>query len=342
MLIHNKLARLDALCVIGFYSHSNYNQIQVDGNRSLQEEIEYQLDSMYVDLPLLLHTSMFIRCLPFLQNQRMTNTCLESLFSKFVDAKVEDQQAVREALSPYLQSNLIPSAKLKFSSRNPPILHEPLHNRSSAFMKYINKKINEHLSSSLLLSNMYLIELIGDVSQCLKGDFNYPDETYNDSSAPNESIITAQFDLESPILTLAQVSTLTSILLAGSSSDVSKHAENLFITLNNILHRFNLVEFKACRLLETWMKWKDSDELSSFAYHAALLLAHSDFWSVQTAIIVCDLLCCENDRFRQRAEMILRSKRDDNDIRASSKLGLDVVLTLARKKASLCTQFIIC
>jgi hypothetical protein len=73
--------------------------------------------------------------------------------------------------------------------------------------------------------------------------------------------------------------------------------------------------------------------LSLFTYHAALLLTNSDFWSVEAAIIVCDLLCYENDRFRQRAEMILRAENDDNDIRASSKLGLDVLLTLLKKKA---------
>jgi hypothetical protein len=81
------------------------------------------------------------------------------------------------------------------------------------------------------------------------------------------------------------------------------------------------------------MKWKDSNEFSSFAYHAALLLANSGLWSVETATIVCDLLCSENDRLRQRAEMILRSKDDDNDIRTSSKLGLDVLLTLVTKTA---------
>ena len=110
-------------------------------------------------------------------------------------------------------------------------------------------------------------------------------------------------------------------------------SKTLFIALNNALHRFNTVEFKACRLLEYWMRWKDTNELSLFAWHAALLLTNSDLWSVEATTIICDLLFCESDRFRQRAEMILRSKNDDDDICTSSKLGLDVLLTLATRKA---------
>jgi hypothetical protein len=81
------------------------------------------------------------------------------------------------------------------------------------------------------------------------------------------------------------------------------------------------------------MKWKYSNELFSFAYHAALLLTNSDFWSVESVLILCDLLCCEHDRFRQRAEIILRAKNNYNDIRTSSKLGLDVLLALGQRKA---------
>ncbi|CAF2762211.1 unnamed protein product [Rotaria sp. Silwood2] len=107
----------------------------------------------------------------------------------------------------------------------------------------------------------------------------------------------------------------------------SIQSEKLYAVLNNALHYFDFVEFKACRLLQSWMKWKNSNELSPFAWHAALILINSDLWSVEATIIVCDLLRNENDRFRQRAEIILRSQSND-DIRPSSKLGIDVLLAL--------------
>ena len=106
----------------------------------------------------------------------------------------------------------------------------------------------------------------------------------------------------------------------------------MYDDLSKALHRVSVVELKARHLVESWLKWKDVAEFSSFAYHAALLLANSDLWSVETASIVCDLLCNENDRFRQRAEVVFRSKNDD-DIRTSSKLGIDALLTLMKKRA---------
>ncbi|CAF3957337.1 unnamed protein product [Rotaria sp. Silwood2] len=88
--IDNKLARLDALCVIGFYSHSDYDQIKTKKGTSLQKEIDFHLHEIYPDLSLLLHTAIFIRCLPLLEDQQTVKKCLQNLLNKFTNAEQQD------------------------------------------------------------------------------------------------------------------------------------------------------------------------------------------------------------------------------------------------------------
>ncbi|CAF2673503.1 unnamed protein product [Rotaria sp. Silwood2] len=88
--IDNKLARLDALCVIGFYSHSDCDQIKTKNGTSLQKEIDFHLHEIYPDLSLLLHTAIFIRCLPLLEDQQTVKKCLQSLQNKFTNAEQRD------------------------------------------------------------------------------------------------------------------------------------------------------------------------------------------------------------------------------------------------------------
>jgi hypothetical protein len=260
--------------------------------------------------------------LPLLHDQKTIDKCLQNLLRKFKDAEQEDQQVVYEALAPYIKSTFA------FSSVLEPISNSYLdHKKSPVLMEYFTKD----LSNSILIPNLYLVELAGDLHKSVADDdfgslVSQLDFCKNDQSTAYES-----FQLECSILTTAQVLTITNILTSVLALNFSRKSRQVCTALNKALHNFNIVEFKACRLLESWMKWKDSDELSSFAYHAALLLANSNFWSVEATIIVCDLLISENDRFRQRAEMVLRSKSND-DVLTSSKLGLDVLLTLHTKK----------
>ncbi|CAF4425145.1 unnamed protein product, partial [Rotaria sp. Silwood2] len=139
------------------------------------------------------------------------------------------------------------------------------------------------------------------------------------------------FQVDNCILTETQAFTITNILGFISLPDQSKQFEKLRIILSNVLHRMSWVELKARRLLESWLKWKNSNELSTFAYHAAVLLSNSNVWSIEIATIMCDILCSDNDHFRHRAEIIFRLS-SDKDVRTSSTLGIDVLLTLFKKK----------
>jgi hypothetical protein len=324
MSITNKLARLDALCVIVLYSHSDYAQMQVSTGRSVRQEIEHQLNDIYPTLPLLLHAAIFIRCLSLLKNQQTIDQCLQSLFDKFADNDQRDQQAVNEALSPYLQSSSAFSSVTKYASPSLSDNNRTIHNKSSVLKKYFNIDTDQNLSFSVLISNLYVVELTKDFHECIKSDFH----RFN----VDESIVTMLFQFENSILTEAHALKITNILSFNPSSKQPKYSTKFCNGLSDALHHFTVVEFRAHCLLESWMKWKDSDEFSLFVYHAALLLINSDLWSVEAASIVCDLLCCENDRFRQRAEVVLRSKSDDSR-RTSSKLGIDVILTLMKKRA---------
>ncbi|CAF4604917.1 unnamed protein product [Rotaria sp. Silwood1] len=323
MSIQNKLARLDALCLIAFYSHSDYDQIKVNKDRSLKMEIEHQFNEIYPNLPLLLHTVIFIRCLPLIQHSQTIDNCLENLINKFDDTDQRNQQAVIEALLPYIQLNCAFSSIMNRSSYSLQDQNRTVHNKSSTLKTYFNISVHENLSFSLSMANLYLVELANDFHAIIKTD--------NRQFSIDESIETNLFQFENSILTETQAITLTNIISFTSLTNQSEQFKKLQIILNNALHRMNWIELKACHLLESWLKWKDSNELSCFAFHAALLLINSDIWSVEATTIVCDLLCSNNDRFRHRTEILCRSSSQD-DILTSSKLSINVILTLLQKR----------
>ncbi|CAM4931504.1 unnamed protein product [Rotaria socialis] len=343
MSIEPKLMRLDALSVILIYSHSDYHPIQVNKSRSLQKEIEFLFNQIYPNLPVLLQTAIFIRCLPLIQRQDTIENCRKNLLQKLTKADLEDQQAAYEALSPYLQSNssfaqFQKNILTELAIQNDVEFSRTMARRSSVLRECFttgpyDNLLNESLSLSLLLSNMYLVELASELYECIEATDHLLQVSNAGPSPRDESIIIMKFfQLKSSILTVAQASTINDILSTNLSTNRYKYSKKFWIAVNDGLHRLKLVEFKACRLIHSWMKWKESTELSLFAFHAALLLAQSDFWSVEAASIVCDLLCDENDRFRQKAELIFRSNSRYN-FRSSSTMGIDVLLTLTKKMA---------
>ncbi|CAF3276523.1 unnamed protein product [Rotaria sp. Silwood2] len=331
MSIQNKLARLDALCVIAFYLHSDYDQIRIDRDRSLKKEIEHQFNEIYLTLPLLLQTIIFIRCLPLLQHSKATDDCLQNIINKFANTDQRDQQAVIEALLPYMQMNSTFSSISNYFSYNLQEQNKTIHNKSSALKTYIDIGTHENLSFSLFMSNLYLVELANDFNKLIKMD--------NRQLNINEPIEMKLFEFNNNILTGVQALAITNILSFISSTNRYNQYEKLLVTLSNTLHRANLIELKACRLLESWLKWKDSNEYSCFAYHAALLLINSHIWSVETTTIVCDLLCSDNDRFRQRAEIIFQSRNENDVLLILVKKKVHYQLTSASTKLKLIRLF---
>ncbi|CAF4096500.1 unnamed protein product [Rotaria sp. Silwood2] len=323
MSIQNQPVRLDALCLIALYSHSDYDKIKLDRDRSLKMEIERQFNEIYPNLPLLLQTAIFIRCLPLLLNSQAIDDCLQNLIGKLNDIDQRDRQAVIEALLPYMELNYTFSYITNRFSYSLQDHNRNIYNKSSALKKYFDISTHENLSFSLSISNLYLVELANDFHTIFQAD--------NRQFSIDESIETKLFQVGKSILREEQVLTITNILNFVSLTNQYNQYEKLWVILNNSLHCMTWVELKACRLLESWLKWKGSNELSCFAYHAALLLINSDIWSVEATAIVCDLLSSDNDRFRQRAEILSRSS-NEHDVRTSSKLSINVILTLLKKK----------
>ncbi|CAF1283491.1 unnamed protein product [Rotaria sordida] len=324
MSIENKIARLDALCAIAFYAHIDFDKLEVSRDMSLQKEIKHQFNEIYPDLPLLLHAAIFLRCLPLLQHSQTINDCLENLFSKFANTDQRDQQAVNEALLPYIQSTYVLSSITNSFSHGLKDNIKTIHNKSVVLKKYFPLVTHENVSLTLFISIFFISELTNDLHDYIKTD--------NREFVIDESIVTKLFQVDNCILTETQAFTITNILAFISLPDQSKQFEKLRIILSNVLHRMSWIELKARRLLESWLKWKNSNELSTFAYHAAVLLSNSNVWSIEVATIMCDILCSDNDRFRHRAEIIFRLS-SDNDVRTSSTLGIDILLTLFKKKA---------
>ena len=325
MLIENELVRLDALSIIALFSFSNYDQIRINENRSLKTEIEDQFHQIYPNLSLLLQTTILIRCLPLISNSQLIDHCLENLFNKFNDTDQRDRQAVIQALFPYLQFNQTFSFLNNRFSYSLEDRNRNMYPKSSTLKKYFDMSTSDHLCYSLTISSLYLVELTNDFQSVLQED--------NRQSKINSSIETKLFPIGNNILREEQVLIITDVLSSiFSTNEYEKHKE-LIISIHHGLKRLVWVEFKSFHLLETWFQWINSNELSIFANHAALLLINSDRWSIQSVMLFCDLLCNENDYFRQKAEMICHSLNED-DVRTSSKLGIDVLLILIKKKIS--------
>ena len=153
MTIDNKLVRLDALCMIAFYSYSDYNQIQVNQEKSLRNEIEYQLDDIHPGLPLLLHAAIFIRCLPLLRNEETINLCLQNLLVSLLMPK--------KKINKWSMKHYHLTFKSRFNVS--PVLEKiQVNNKSSVLQEYFNTATNENLCFSLLLTNMYLAEIANE------------------------------------------------------------------------------------------------------------------------------------------------------------------------------------
>ncbi|CAF2543739.1 unnamed protein product [Rotaria sp. Silwood2] len=149
--IDNKLARLDALCVIGFYSHSDCDQIKTKNGTSLQKEIDFHLHEIYPDLSLLLHTAIFIRCLPLLEDQQTVKKCLQSLQNKFTNAEQRDHDpwsyywlcSANEAeLEGEHTANLADSFEAKIQ-----ILSNAHHDQQILIQKVYDEKIRQKLDA---------------------------------------------------------------------------------------------------------------------------------------------------------------------------------------------------
>ncbi|CAF2768662.1 unnamed protein product [Rotaria sp. Silwood2] len=83
-----------------------------------------------------------------------------------------------------------------------------------------------------------------------------------------------------------------------------------------------------------------SNKFSYFSYHTALLLINSNIWSIELATIVSNLLCSDNDHyFRQKVEIICRSSNEYN-VQTSSKLSIEILSTLLKKKKQIHYQLI--
>lgn len=343
MSIEAKLVRLDALSVILLYSHSDFHRIKLTSGRSLQKEIEHQFNEVFPDLPLLLHVAIFIRCLPLLQRHETMENCQKNLLHKLTSADESDRHIVYEALSPYLQfgSFIVPiqphispnSIKQDYADYDKMMRSKSLLLQLCLTADPYKNILHGSLPLSVLLSNMYLMELTSELHRFIVTNDQLLNESNTDASIKDDLIIlTKLFQTKSSTLTVAQASTITNLLSSKLASNRAKYPKKFWLTFNDELHHLNSVEFKASRLIECWMRWKESKEFSLFAFHAALLLTQSDIWSVEAANIVCDLLCHENDRFRQKAYMVLRSISNHTH-RTSSMLGIDVLLTLTKKMA---------
>ncbi|CAF3791582.1 unnamed protein product [Rotaria sp. Silwood1] len=177
-------------------------------------EDERRLSLLEQNLPLLLHAAIFLRCLPLLQHSQMINDCLEKLFSKFENTDQRDQQAVNEALLPYIQSTYVLSSITNSFSLGLIDNIKTIHNKSVVLKKYFPFVTHENVSFTLFISIFFISELTSDLRDYIKTD--------NRKFVIDESIVTKLFQVDNCILTETQAFTITNILAFISLPDQSK------------------------------------------------------------------------------------------------------------------------
>lgn len=312
MKIINPLIRLDVLCGIALFSSFDLDKVGMKTDRSLKEEIEYELNELYPSLPLLVQTTMFIRCYPIVMNGQVLNDCLNNLMKKMENADQRDRQSVIECLFPYIESNEIVSSVIGCSSL---LKNEKRHLsfNSPIMKKYLCVDVPSY---SLILSSLYLLELTKDLNSIVEEENRLIE------------IETRIFPIGHLMLTVEQCLTIINILLFVESR--SGYSQVLKM-IDKGLGRMKWIEFKSFHLVQSWLKCLDKEKMNRFIHHGSILLMNSGRWSVESVEVLCEMLCGEEDDDRRRSSMIC-SCLDEDEHLLSSIIGIDVLVILLNKR----------
>lgn len=326
-LITQPLLRFDALCSIALSSEYQPTTERLKNGYTLKEELERQLLQITSDLHCTLHAAILLRCYSLCLQTNIIEISLRELLKKMEKADNFDQQVINRALfgtlrfNPVIRSHLLNS--LEQQNYESIKLFEM---KSSTFQRYFsNQTYNDDSADnvgSALLSSMFTLELTSDtnlITEWLNSDTR--------SLGVDPSTENLQFIRQNKILTGSILTYSQAVIIDQFLQSIDKNSFGTLKDLSVELHSVSTMEPIAQRLVEGWLNFEDDLTLCSFAFHAALLLLQSNLWSIKAIDIVCNLLVNEQDRFRQRAEMIFKLDNIDQ-IQTSTQLTLEILLKL--------------
>lgn len=303
--ISNRIFKLHALTVI--ISHPRmrpFISTPLLDDRILYDEFQSSLQELSLISSPMIATLLIVRCLPLVDTQELRTQLTDLLLANFYRLNTsfpDDAQILGEILSDCSSVKLDPSFVKQ--QKNDTKIREM---KSSILFNIINSytTISYTSSQQITLAACHLAELAYDVQ----------------TARPEQDALNSYENMTNS----------DKVLSASVATHITTQIQTSAVNLDQIenqLHSFEQVSFAASKIVEQWLYYK-KNELKVFIYHAALLLAYSNIWSVLGMNTLCDLLLSKVDRFRQRAEFILRSRSLPW---RTSQLGFDVFLTLIEK-----------
>ncbi|CAF1217853.1 unnamed protein product [Adineta ricciae] len=336
--ITDPLLRFDALCALGVSPQGWTTSYRLKNGRTLMEELEKQLVKITSDLHCTLHAAVLLRCCSSRLQKEMIEKSLRDLLKKVTKADQADQLVINSALFGILRSDpLVATHLIQFLQKSKlpmyDICKELFQSKSSIFQRFF---ANQNFINNTLLASMFIVELTSETHLILEWLNSTEIRPSIDPSLKTTGNINEKIILIHDNLTLSQAISINRMMQPIGQSPNKQDIANIKCLVSQ-LHSVSMLELEAREIAESWLNLEVNPTLNVFAWHAALLLLKSNYWSPRAVRIAADLLLCEQDRFRQRAESVFLLNNNDH-IQTSTQLTLEVILQLHEYGSLLCRK----
>ncbi|CAF3757686.1 unnamed protein product [Rotaria sordida] len=268
----------------------------------LQCEMTTELQSLLPHVSLLTATILFIRCYNIC-SQQMVNIIVEKFRNESLNKQSQIDEAVFIALRQLKNSNL--SHCLSEFAKRKDNLSDLLQLNSTIFFHYFNKTISFDSSNNILLSLMYLFELIFD-AEILR--MYVKDHQKNDILPLKElKQLWNESSKEKKIMTYKLAIWITNNLQMLNKQDLHQIIQDI--------SQCSMIERKALVVIEKWLDYRMDKVLKVFAYYAALQL-FIEGSNIPDLIDIINEIFYNNDKFNWKSivENLISSRLVNSNI----------------------------
>ncbi|CAF4000236.1 unnamed protein product, partial [Rotaria sp. Silwood1] len=249
----------------------------------LQWQMIFLLHSILPNLSLLTSTLLFVQCYTVhqmfpLSFEYMTNIIGQKLNEVSKDKQNQGQEAAYIALKQLNNLNLSPFLS-EFAKRTIN-LSDVLHFNSTIFYHFLTNRTSFDSCNGILLSIMYLNELIFDV-QSLK---MYTEDDYKSHISPLKELEVLWNELSKieKIMSFKVATWITNFLPILNKKEIHQIIEYICCC--------TLVEKNAISVIEKWLDYRNDQNIKIFAQYAALQLIIEGFNNSELMDILNDMI----------------------------------------------------
>ncbi|CAF3607673.1 unnamed protein product [Rotaria socialis] len=279
--IFDPFLRIFALsCVLDMNDPLIFDENQRD---RLQDELTAELQSLLPHVSLLKGTILLLRCRN-LCSQQMTSTIAEKFSNESLNKQSRIEEAVFVALRQFKDSNL--SHCLSDFAKRKDNLVDLLQLKSAIFYRYFNKTTSFGSSNNILLSLMYLFELIFDteiLSMYARDDkkndilpLKELNKIWNESSKAKK--------------------TMTYNLAIWITNNLEMIDKQILLQITQDMCECLTIERKALAVIEKWLDYRADKVLKVLAHYAALQLFIEESTIPDLIDIINEMFCIRDKR----------------------------------------------